>query len=109
MEEGESYRAIAKLYHIPRSTIVNRVQRAKLQRESKSRIALTEMEENHIIEFVLRCADKIVPLNRRNLQEAASIVIETLSEDRKCMPPFKNGNPGACWVRLFYARHKKDP
>lgn len=107
LEGHSTYRGAGTKYRIAKSTLWNRVQRARRPHQTKQNTAFTSDEELKIVELVLRFADKGVPLNRRHLLEAASIVAKTLPDYRREKLPFTNGIPGVRWGRSFLARHRK--
>ncbi len=72
---------------------------------SQQRTALTANEESLIVQLLLNSAERRMPLNRNHLVEAASMFIESLPHIRKATLSFRNGGPGARWIRNFYARH----
>lgn len=57
IRNGIPYRPTAEKHHTSKSTIWNRVQRAKNQRTNKLRTAFTTDEETRIEELILNFAD----------------------------------------------------
>lgn len=70
------------------------------------RFALSDEEENVILQSILRFADRGIPLSREHVRDAAHITIERLPAARRESLPFKNSYPGKKWLASFYKRHK---
>ena len=103
-----SIRAAEAKYLIPKSTLWNTLQRERNGTVPYRRIALNDSEEQAIMNLMIRGADRGVPLTRKDLSEAAEIVISTLPVERKKELPFRNNRPGIRWVHAFYTRHKQE-
>ncbi len=92
IKNGKTYRQAEALYHIPKSTAWSAFQPKKKFPNGVARRTLTDAEEKSIIELVLRCADKGVPLNSRHLSEAAHVFINTLPDERRRKLDFPTTN-----------------
>ena len=102
-----SLRAAEEKFHIPRTTLWRAMQLNAKPKEATWRCALTETEERAIVDLVLRCADRGLPLARKHLADAAEIVTSTLSFERQSELSFNESCPGIKWIRSFYKQHKK--
>ena len=106
IQAGKSIRQAAQANHVPKSSAFDRLQAHRTKRQRRYRTAFTAIEEGNLVEFVLSWADKGVPLTRRQLVEATSMFISTMSTERRRHLPFKNDVPGSRWVRSFHTRHR---
>jgi len=103
---GSSYRKSGAKYRIPKSTIWDRKHRTAQPTTRSRKFALSEDEEKIILQLILRFADRGIPMTRQHVREAASIVIQTFSSERKSRLPFTGDIPERKWVSGFYMRHK---
>ena len=106
-----SYRAAGDRYRIAKSTLYDKVKRRRDESitppKSRGRkLALTEQEESIIVELLCKYSDKGVPLSRNHLTEACALLIQSMPLERRRALPFKDGVPGARFVRNFLSRHK---
>ena len=76
VSNGMKYRKAERKFHIPKSTARNRLNDTRADPIHSRRFALTLEEESLIVDFILRYADRAVPLLHRRVSEAAETVIQ---------------------------------
>ena len=109
VKNGNAYRSVEARYHEPRSTLSDIIRRLdKPSATQLRRYALSEKEKTGIVQLLLHCSDRGVPLTQKHAGEAAGVMLSTLSPERKSQLPFKNGIPGIKWVRSFCKRHRNE-
>ena len=106
---GMSVCKAATVYRLPKSTIHDAFYAPLTPRVAEhQKRALTNAEEKQIVSLLQRFADKGVPLTRQYVVEAVQRIVESFPLYRRITLPFKNGQPGARFVRSFLRRHKDD-
>ena len=102
-----TYRAAALKFRPPKFTIWDHASGIRGKAERKSGKALTTSEGQLIVNLALRYSDKGIPLSRKHIIEAASILVSTFTDEPKSKLRFASGRPGAKWVREFMRRHSE--
>ena len=73
------------------------------------KIALARKEEEEIlVSFLRKFANRGVPLIRRHLQDALKILVNSMDPARRYMLLFRNGVPGRAFLRAFRRRHEAE-
>ena len=67
--------------------------------------ALTELEEQLVVQMICRYAEQGLSLRRQHVQEAVGQLINGMPSSRKMLLPFVNARPGPKCLRLFIKRH----
>lgn len=102
IKRGMSSRKAEETFHIPRKTLLNK---CKMKHMSKigHPIALSGLEERHIVDVLIACAEFGAPLCQIEL---CMIVKGYLDKKGTISPYFTDNLPGPAWVEQFIARHK---
>ena len=107
VQSGASYPMAAFKNHVPKSTLFECVHTVRARFQCSNRTNFSADEEKRILEFVLKCANKGVPLARGHVVEATTIFITTLRSERSSRLPFRNGRSGSRWVLNFHSKHRE--
>ena len=76
VKNGMSYRQACLKFHIPKSTLFDRVHKSKLVKVGLRRQpALNPYEEQLTVNLLLRFADRGIPMKRKQCPEAAHIIV----------------------------------
>ena len=94
VRNGMTYHEAERKFHIPKSTAWNRLNCTYADSIHSRRFALTLEEESLLVDFIIRYADRTVPLSHRYVSEAAGIVTQKMTDTRRIQLPFRNGTPG---------------
>ena len=104
--EGLSHCAAAARFHVPKSTLFDRVRYKRgLSTIGKPQL-LSEAEEQTIIDKLFYFADLGVLLSRGDVAEAISLLVKGFSEVRKGNIPLLNRHLGRDFMHRFAKRHK---
>lgn len=114
VRSGMKLRAAEQIYRIPRSTIHLHVGRSRLREAGNlppssppgRRPVFTTNEEGVVVELLCRYSDKGIPLNRQHAAEAFEIIINRFPPARRAALPFRDGRPGAHFLRNFMKRNE---
>ena len=101
VRDGVSLRQAAARFHLPKSTIHDYVTRKACAKKIGTNRALSDDEEQTVLESLLYFADLGVPLTRSDVREAIAMLVSTFSEERKQSLPFRDGKPGRAYLRNF--------
>ena len=104
IKRGMTYREAAAKHCVKRSTLHARVTSPPRKRNMK--IALTNKEEDLLVSFLIKLANRGVPLTQEHLQEAVKILVNGMDPKRRFMLPFRHGVPGRAFLGGFRQRHK---
>lgn len=99
---GMSSRRAEEIYKIPRRTLLNK--RKHLYSKKVGRpTALSEVEERHLVDVIIACAEYGAPFTQLELRMAVRDYLNKKGVDH---PTFKNNLPGKSWTEEFVSRHK---
>lgn len=99
-----SIRQAERSYHVPHSTLINKLKgKTPTKRKMGPSTVLTDDEENILVRWILACAKKGFPLNKKLLCETVHDIIKSDGRPN----PFKDGLPGIKWFHAFLKRHSE--
>lgn len=103
MRNGMSSREAERLFHVPRRTLLNKV-KAKHSGKIGHPLALTEVEERHMVDVVIASAEYGCPLTTLEIR---MLVKQYLDSKGVRVLFFPNNNLPSCeWVQAFMRRYK---
>ena len=76
------------------------------QRPVGRRPDLLPEEEKVVVDLLLFYADRGLPLTRKDVADAVSVLVERMPKDRQAALRFKDGVPGKKFLSGFIARHR---
>lgn len=91
----------AKLYKIPKSTILDRLKNPEVKNHGKSTV-LTQEEEQKLANWLIQCASMGFPRTRDDLICTAGEILNLRPESKI---KFKHDIPSRQWVERFMQRH----
>lgn len=97
----------AEVFHIPKSTLDNRLTPRRNPLPQRSRTVLCAHEQDMVVQGLLQYSERGVRFTRTHLVEAVEYMIQLLPKIRRQALPFQDGSPGIKWVRAFEKRHQK--
>ncbi|KAJ1524842.1 hypothetical protein ONE63_009710 [Megalurothrips usitatus] len=101
---GMSRRQAAKVFNIPRSTLLDKLDgKRPVDASPGPNPFLTKAEERTLESWAIDLHRRGFPLKTEDLKDMAQAVIQ--SNQRRTS--FKNGRPGRSWMRNFLLRHPK--
>ena len=103
VKSGNTYRSVSKKYNLSYSTLFRRANGA-VQKNGR-RLALLPREEGLIVSFLLKFAQRGMPLTQLHLREAIKIIVEGMPPARRQALPFKSDGPSQYYIRIFRKRH----
>eukprot|EP00178_Gracilaria_changii_P018579 TRINITY_DN531_c0_g1_i1.p1 TRINITY_DN531_c0_g1~~TRINITY_DN531_c0_g1_i1.p1 ORF type:complete len:353 (+),score=29.71 TRINITY_DN531_c0_g1_i1:40-1059(+) len=105
LNSGTPYRTVERQYGIPRATLHYRRNTFRNMKPGRRR-GLTNEEEQRIVCFLLRFAERGTPLTNHHLREAIKLFCETLPQERLQSLPFNFVNISDYFLWSFRQRHK---
>ena len=108
IKSGMSYRRVASTFHIPIASLHARVTNpSRIPQKPGRKRALTEREEELLVAFLVKFAQKGVPLSQQHLREAVETIIGRMLLARRLHLPFSRFSPGPAFLRSFRRRHAR--
>ena len=105
-KRGASVRDAAQEFQLAKSTLQYRLSTPIRPKRGRP-TALSMSEERMILEFVVKHANKGIPMTERHLCEAISVVLRRLLPSRRVTFPFKKHKPSPGYLGAFRKRHAK--
>jgi len=99
MDDGMPIRTAARDHCIPSSTLRGHVYGKALYRKRGRKGVLSDIEEQELVDYLLKMQELGYPFTLRQLQEKIAILTQTR------VTPFKEGVLGSVWMRCFRRRH----
>jgi hypothetical protein len=99
VEQGSPVQTAALDYDIPRSTLRGHVMGLTLSKKRGRKLVLSVGEEEKVVKYIMGMARYGHPISITELK------IKVAEATQLRQTPFKEGNPGAGWLRWFRKRH----
>jgi hypothetical protein len=99
VEQGCHVQTSALDFDIPRSSLKSHVMKVTLSRKRRRKPVLSLVEEEKVVKYIMGMARYGYPINIMELK----IKVAEATQLRET--PFKDGIPGAGWLRWFQKRH----
>jgi hypothetical protein len=101
VEQGCPVQTVALDFDIPRSTLHGHVMGLTLSRKRGKKPVLSVVEEEKVVKYIMGMARYGHPISITELK------IKVVEATQMQQTPFKEGIPGAGWLRWFQKRHPK--
>jgi hypothetical protein len=99
VERGAAIRTAARVHQIPASSLRDHLYGTTTKRKRGRQGVLSQAEETSLEQYLLQMQDLGYPLTIGQLRLKVAQMVETREN------PFRNGIPGAGWLRWFRRRH----
>lgn len=101
-EKRCSIRHAAKIYDIPKSTLIDRLrEKYKNPGNIGGPTIFTIAEENILVKWIIEMGELGFPVTKSQLLESVTKLVQNLNREN----PFKNNQPGKKWYNGFLSRH----
>jgi hypothetical protein len=91
----------AKKFHIPKTTLFNRLNGKSSSQHGKSQVLSPELEQE-VVEWLIRCGKMGDPRTKEELMKAVSELAKLSPDEHN---RFKNKFPSSFWLQSFMNRH----
>lgn len=99
IDSGAKLKAVARDYSIPASSLRDHIYGKTLKRKKGRQGVLSVEEDEQLVKYLFDMQERAHPLSITDVR----MKVAELTQDR--WTPFKNGVPGAGWLRWFRRRH----
>lgn len=99
-KEG-SIRQAAKLFGVPRTSIIYKLANPNTKFKSGPDSILTDEEEKALVNYIISFGKRGFPRKKEDILDSVQFFLE----ENPRSTPFKNGRPGDKWFSLFMKRH----
>ena len=100
IKNGMSKNTASKKYHIPRSTLHNKMKSKHPDKKPGPETILTHNEEASLVQWIHDCSSNLLPVYKDHLLNSVALMVKLMDRDN----PFSNGRPGRHWYQNFLKR-----
>ena len=103
VKEGTSLREAANTFEVPKSTLFRKLKSSAPVDKSRkgAPTILSSTEEEETVPWILYCAERGFPVNKKQLLDTVKKYIINAGRDNR----FKDDRPGEKWYKIFMKRH----